>query len=329
MVITSGMITSRMTLSRGCWMPACFSFSRSRRRRSEASERWRWASSKALLMVSLPRSRRSSPTRAGALATLAPFFLPRASSSASAGSMSSLRLATVSARRTSVLGLSADGTTTMGPFRGSGFAATTGGCSSGWDDGGGSAGASAAGGCSTEAGDGSGALAAASRRRCASRSAVSCASASARSLATSRARRRASSSPLERPPICSAWASPSNACASASPGAEMVRFFFFSTTTDFDRPWLKLCRTWPDSTVRFKLRGLRGDTVRVLSLVSLVSLMHVPRSAPLLAQNLQTDTAGGGRPPAVSSGWRRLRTPQHVPHSTGRWPNPIAALSDR
>ena len=23
MVITSGMITSRMTLSRGCWMPAC------------------------------------------------------------------------------------------------------------------------------------------------------------------------------------------------------------------------------------------------------------------------------------------------------------------
>ena len=57
MVITSGMITSRITLSRGCCTPAWRSFSRSRLRRSEASERSRCASSKALLMVSLMRSR--------------------------------------------------------------------------------------------------------------------------------------------------------------------------------------------------------------------------------------------------------------------------------
>ena len=84
MVITSGMITSRMTLSRGCTTPAWRSFSRSRRRRSEASERSRCASSKALLMVSLMRSRRSSPVLTGLLGGLAPFFLARDSSSASA-----------------------------------------------------------------------------------------------------------------------------------------------------------------------------------------------------------------------------------------------------
>src|SRR5207247_297497 len=75
MVITSGMITSRMTLSRGCTTPAWRSFSRSRRRRSEASERSRWASSKALLMVSLMRSRRSSPVLTGLFGGLAPLFL--------------------------------------------------------------------------------------------------------------------------------------------------------------------------------------------------------------------------------------------------------------
>ena len=88
MVITSGMITSRMTLSRGCTTPAWRSFSRSRRRRSEASERSRCASSKALLIVSLMRSRRSSPVLTGLLGGLAPFFLARDSSSASASTSS-------------------------------------------------------------------------------------------------------------------------------------------------------------------------------------------------------------------------------------------------
>ena len=62
----------------------------------------------------------------------------------------------------------------------------------------------------------------------------------------------------------------------------MVRFFFFSTTTDFERPWLKFCRTWPDSTVRFKLNGLRGASPRkVFSVVSFVSVMHVLCSVDL------------------------------------------------
>ena len=100
MVITSGMITSRMTLSRGCTTPAWRSFSRSRRRFREASERSRCASSKALLMVSLMRSRFSSPTLTGLLGGLAPFFLARESSSTS-GSISRarpLRLAICSTR---------------------------------------------------------------------------------------------------------------------------------------------------------------------------------------------------------------------------------------
>ncbi len=75
MVITSGMMTSRMTLSRGCTTPAWRSFSRSRRRFSEASERSRCASSKALLMVSLMRSRFSSPILTGRLGRLGALLL--------------------------------------------------------------------------------------------------------------------------------------------------------------------------------------------------------------------------------------------------------------
>ena len=47
----------------------------------------------------------------------------------------------------------------------------------------------------------------------------------------------------------------------------------FSTTTDFERPWLKFCRTWPLSTVRCSDSGLRAPPRRVLSAVSLVSVM--------------------------------------------------------
>ena len=38
-----------------------------------------------------------------------------------------------------------------------------------------------------------------------------------------------------------------------------------STTTDFERPWEKLCFTVFCSTGRFSVRVLGGDTVRVLS----------------------------------------------------------------
>jgi hypothetical protein len=88
---------------------------------------------------------------------------------------------------------------------------------------------------------------------------------------------------VERPPgrcITSASrrsaSSASAVSESAPPGVEIVRFFFFSTTTDLDRPWLKLCLTWPASTVRFRLNGLRGAAPRsVFSVASFVSVMHV------------------------------------------------------
>src|SRR5262249_33650761 len=56
------------------------------------------------------------------------------------------------------------------------------------------------------------------------------------------------------------------------------RRFFFSTRTDFDRPWLKLWRTWPDSTVRRTLRVILRPRAALPS-VSFVSLIR--RSYPL------------------------------------------------
>ena len=48
-----------------------------------------------------------------------------------------------------------------------------------------------------------------------------------------------------------------------------TRRFFFSTRTDLERPWLKLWRTWPDSTVRRTLSViLRSATVFAFGLVS-------------------------------------------------------------
>ena len=58
--MTSGITTSRTIFSRDWEIPIALSFSRSRLRFSEASERSRCFSSKALLMVSLTRSRFSS-----------------------------------------------------------------------------------------------------------------------------------------------------------------------------------------------------------------------------------------------------------------------------
>ena len=59
------------------------------------------------------------------------------------------------------------------------------------------------------------------------------------------------------------------------PGPPSLRDFFFSTTTDFDRPWLKFCRTWPDSTVRCSDSGFRPPALRVLSVWSLESVMRL------------------------------------------------------
>ena len=53
------------------------------------------------------------------------------------------------------------------------------------------------------------------------------------------------------------------------------RRFFFSTRTDFERPWLKLWRTWPDSTVRRTLSVILRPPRAVLPSVSFVSLIRV------------------------------------------------------
>src|SRR5690242_21940799 len=43
----------------------------------------------------------------------------------------------------------------------------------------------------------------------------------------------------------------------ASPGRPRMRLFLTSTTTVFERPWLKLCFTFPVSTVRLRPSGGR------------------------------------------------------------------------
>src|SRR5918994_2812510 len=43
----------------------------------------------------------------------------------------------------------------------------------------------------------------------------------------------------------------------ASPGLPRIRRFLTSTTTVFERPWLKLCLTLPVSTVRLRPSGGR------------------------------------------------------------------------
>lgn len=63
------------------------------------------------------------------------------------------------------------------------------------------------------------------------------------------------------------------ATSGSEPGPESLRVLRFSTTTDFERPWLKFCRTWPLSTVRCSDSGLRAPPRSVLSVLSLVSVM--------------------------------------------------------
>ena len=86
----------------------------------------------------------------------------------------------------------------------------------------------------------------------------------------------------------------------------------FSTTTDFERPWLKFCRTWPDSTVRWSDSGLRTPPRRVLSVVSFVSVMLFPlklqnstHEAALSMRRSPTGSASSARPPEETAVWLR------------------------
>ena len=216
----------------------------------------------------------------GLLAALAPFFLLRASSSPRRARRRACAWRLARCAAASVFGLSAEGRTTIGPLTGSGFLAT----------------------------DGSARL----RRRLGRlRPSVRGCGGALRGLRCGLRARWASSSALLARLGLGAFlgnlqraaarielvggqaAGPTAASTSARRSAstrrcarrlrratEMVRFFFFSTTTDFDRPWLKLCRTWPDSTVRFKLSGLRGATLQGL----ISRLFRLAHARPVLAE---------------------------------------------
>ena len=157
---------------------------------------------------------------------------------------------------------------------------------------------------------GGGAAAAVSASRSA-RAISSMRSTSLRSRAAASARARASRSSLERPrpagPALSAaggvaggWAglratagSETGAAlatsGSAPPEPPSLRVLRFSTTTDLDRPWLKFCRTWPLSTVRCSDSGLRAPVRRVLSVVSLVSVMLFRSNSEILRSPCHQD----------------------------------------
>ena len=202
-------------------------------------------------MVSLMRSRRSSPVLTGLLGGLAPFFLARDSSSASASTSRARgpRLAICSGRRGASPALAFSGVARLRPPRRPAPSGVRLDLGLGWRllDGGrrrlllGL-------GLGTQRLETSalgllrlGALTLELQRR-----------GDARRARWWKGRRVAA---IPRRLIRLASVSTSAPAA----GAEIVRFFFFSTTTDFDRPWLKLCLTWPASTVRFRLSGLRAQ----------------------------------------------------------------------
>src|SRR4051812_37282780 len=62
-----------------------------------------------------------------------------------------------------------------------------------------------------------------------------------------------------------------------SPGRPRMRRFLTSTTTVFERPWLKLCLTLPVSTVRLSPSGARAPSFG-LSVVSLILVLRSHQS---------------------------------------------------
>src|SRR5690348_8590318 len=68
----------------------------------------------------------------------------------------------------------------------------------------------------------------------------------------------------------------------ASPGRPRMRRFFTSTTTVFERPWLKLCFTLPVSTVRLRPSGGRVPSFgfSVWSAILFLRQIFVSRASP-------------------------------------------------
>ena len=276
-VMASGMTTSRKTFACGSDPMPCL-LARSRLRLIEARLRWRVLSSRALEIVRRPRRRCGSPLRLG-VALLSVFWRPlRFSASGRFSRVLSVDAASLASGLSS-LAAAAEASAACFLASSSALRASSSAC-----------------------------LASSSSRSrfkvssffCCSASTTACLTSSAsrtRALARALARATFSSSvkvlrtfPEER---CSTagrgfdlgatatfaligsgfFSAGFGGASTAPPGAEIVRLRFFSTRTDFERPWEKFCRTWPDSTVRRKLNGFLPPAVSLCS-VSLVSLMH-------------------------------------------------------
>ena len=260
-------------------MPIALSFSRSRLRLSEASERSRCFSSKALLIVSLTRSRFSSTFGVGVRvpglplldAAAALVLLGRLHGTAGAlgsfalrleagrtGNIDLARLAAFARLQRRIEGgawLPAAGALSV---RGRGGRPSVLGAGAGRTSAVAGAGRAASTGAAAAATAGGAFLA---------RSASSSRSKSWRTLAAASARARASRSSVDSPRAAAAAADllpelRSRAASAASSAPPQARasprsaeprspsraccVLRFSTTTDLERPWLKFCRTWPD-----------------------------------------------------------------------------------
>ena len=252
-VIASGTTTSRTCLADGpaCWW-ARFSFSRARRSAARLRARLSSSPDRARVTVSLPRWRWSSrprlgrgvSVRLGAGAWPPGRRAPRSSSagsSAAAGSgagggASASRCASSAARRASSAACSSARRFSSARRRSSSLALR---------------------------------CALSSRRRASPSDCIRASSASRSSCACISLRRVMSSTGAERAGLAAgaaglgasglgasaAGAGSAALGASASPGLPRIRRFLTSTTTVFDRPWLKLCFTLPVSTVRLMPSG--------------------------------------------------------------------------
>ena len=114
----------------------------------------------------------------------------------------------------------------------------------------------------------------------------------------------------------------------ASPGRPRMRRFLTSTTTVFERPWLKLCLTLPVSTVRLRPSGGRVPSfgLSVWSAILFLRQIFVSRAGPQGGfAAFQTSIGASESPPtpervARHAQRQRDRSGRHVPHFRGQVP---------
>ncbi len=106
------------------------------------------------------------------------------------------------------------------------------------------------------------------------------------------------------------------------PGAETGWHRHVSTTTVFERPWLKFCFTRPCSTPRRKLSVLWPERSSV-SLVSLIPIRSVPRPCHRPGRRLIHRNSQNVLQPVQGDQPDPLFLPLHVPHLSALMPSSI------